>query len=112
MVIELSMVDSKPLEEIIQHLTKMALADGKITEEEQELLESVTVNVLVYDRALEDALEDGVITEEERETLAAMKDQLVTEAFEISKASDGIGDDEMKILRILLDNIDFEDDDE
>ena len=99
---------AKPLEDIIQHLTKMALADGKITEEEGELLESIAINILVYDRAMEDALEDGLITEEEQETLIGLKDQMASEAYELSAITDGISDDEVKILRVLLDNVDFE----
>ena len=102
-------MDNK-LEEIIHHLTKMALADGKMTKEEQELLESITVNIMIYDRAVEDALEDGIITEEEKETLIAIKDQLITEAYELSLETDGISDDELRILRVLVNSIDINED--
>jgi hypothetical protein len=91
--------------EVVSAVTKAALADGKITEEEAEILESVHVNVLIYDQAVEDSLEDGVITFEEKETLFALKQQILNEAWDIASVSAGVSEDELKMLEILLKKI-------
>lgn len=97
------------LQKIIQSITRAAKADGKITEEEQELLESIQVNVLIYDQALEDALEDGIIDKAEQDTLHGIKHSILNEAYEIAEVSEGVSDDELKLLQILLAEIESED---
>ena len=97
-------VDEKQnqLQKIIRIITRTAKADGKITAEEQEILESIQINVLVYDQALEDALDDGIITDEENETLQGLKHQILNDAYEIAEVSQGVSDEEIKLLQILL----------
>ena len=90
------------LQKIIQSITRAARADGKITQEEQELLESIQINVLIYDQAIDDALADGIIDDEEKDTLQAIKQSILSEAYEIAEVSEGVSDDEVKMLQILL----------
>ncbi len=92
----------KKINEMIKSITKVALSDGKITPEEAELIERVQINVLIYDNALEDALDDGIITDEEKVILDALKMEILNDAWEIASISDGIDENELKMLEILL----------
>ncbi len=93
------------IQEVVSAVTKTALADGKITSEEADILEAIQVNVLIYDQALEDSLEDGIITEEEREILVGIKHQILNEAWDVASISDGVSEDELKMLEILLNKV-------
>lgn len=93
--------DDENFTKIIEQLTKMAKADGKITEEEENLLAEAQVNLMLYDQALNDALEDGIITEEEKELLDGLKEQMIQSSWELAKESDGVSDDELKLLEVL-----------
>jgi hypothetical protein len=97
------------LQEIIKSITSAARADGKITDEEAELLESVQINVLIYDQALEDALDDGIISDEENDTLNGLKHQILNDAYDIANISEGVSEDEIKILQVLLRELESED---
>lgn len=102
-------MDKKPddikIHDVVAAVTKAALADGKITEEEAEILEAVQINTFVYDQAVEDALEDGIITNEEREILNGLKQQILNEAWDIASISEGVSEDELKMLEVLLKKI-------
>ncbi len=88
--------------DIISKMTEIALADGRITEEEQELLASAQVNLLMYDEALAKALEDGIIDQNELELLEGFKEQIIQDAILVSEISEGISEDELKILDALI----------
>ena len=97
--------ESNLLSDIIAKMTELAYADGKITEEEEELLTAAQINLMIYDEALEDALEDGIIDSEESEVLAGLKQQILDGAWQVASESDGISDDELKLLEVLLSKI-------
>lgn len=91
------------LHEVVAAVTRAARADGKITEEEAELLEAVQVNVLIYEQALEDAMEDNIITDEEKDILDGLKQQILADSWDVAKLSEGnISDDELKMLEVIL----------
>ncbi len=93
--------DDETFTKIIEQLTKMAKADGKITEEEEALLVEAQVNLMLYDQALNEALEDGIITEDEKELLEGIKEQLIQSSWDLAKESEGVSEDELKLLEIL-----------
>ncbi len=93
--------DDEVFSGIIEQLTKIAKADGKITEEEEELLIQAQVNLMLYDEALAEALEDGIISDEERELLNGLKEQLIQSSWDLAEESEGVSDDEIKLLEIL-----------
>jgi len=97
------------LQNIIKSISKAARADGKITDEEREILESVQINILIYDQALEDALDDGIIDKKEQDMLNGLKHQILNEAYDIAEISEGITDDEIKLLQVLLAELETED---
>lgn len=94
------------LQEVVAAVTKAALADGKITQEEAEILEAVQINTLIYEQALADALDDGIITNEENDTLEGLKQQILSDAWDIAAVSDSnVSNDELKMLEVLLKKI-------
>ena len=94
------------LQEVVAAVTKAALADGKITQEEAEILEAVQINALIYEQALSDALDDGIITSEENDTLEGLKQQILSDAWDIASVSDNsVSNDELKMLEVLLKKI-------
>lgn len=109
-----SMVNTEEkLQEVVAAVTKAALADGKITQEEAEILEAVQINTLIYEQALADALEDGIITNEENDTLEGLKQQILSDAWDIASISDNtVSNDELKMLEILLKKIEEQKDSE
>lgn len=94
--------DDAKLQDVVAAVTKAALADEKITPEEAEILEAVQINLLVYDQALDDAKADGIITEEESDTLDGLKQQILNDAWDIASVSDGVSEDELKMLEVIL----------
>ena len=90
------------ISELINTLTKIALADDKITTEEAKILDSVQISVLLYDQALDNALDDGVIDESEKGLLTALKNKILEEAADILNVSEGISDKELKLLQVIL----------
>lgn len=98
--------DDNKLQELVAAVTRAALADGKITAEEAEILEAVQINILVYEQAVADALDDGVITSEEKDTLEGLKQQILGDAWDIASVSDSnVSNDELKMLQVLLKKI-------
>jgi hypothetical protein len=98
--------DDDKLHEVVAAVTKAALADGKITAEEAEILEAVQINILVYEQAMDDALADGVITNDEKDTLNGLKQQILSDAWDIASVSDSnVSNDELKMLEVLLKKI-------
>ena len=101
------------LQEVVAAVTKAALADGKITQEEAEILEAVQINALIYEQALADALDDGIITNEENDTLEGLKQQILSDAWDIASVSDNnVSNDELKMLEVLLKKIEDQKDTE
>lgn len=98
------LTDDEKLREIIGSITKIARADGKITEEEAEILENVQINLLMYDDYLNEAMEDGIIDDDEMDMLIGLKQNIIAEAWDIAQVSDGVSDDELKMLEVLLQN--------
>ena len=97
------------LQEVVAAVTRAALADGKITGEEAEILEAVQINTLIYEQALADALDDGIITSEENDTLDGLKQQILSDAWDIAAVSDSnVSNDELKMLEVLLKKIEEE----
>ncbi|MCY3413803.1 MAG: hypothetical protein INQ03_19320 [Candidatus Heimdallarchaeota archaeon] len=96
----------KKISELVTALTKIALADGKISPKEAAILESVQINFILYDQALESALEDGVIDQSEKTLLTKLKNKIMGEAADIVNVSEGVSEAEMKLLEVLLKNFD------
>ncbi len=93
--------DDEVFSKIIEQMTKIAQADGKLTEEEVELLTEAQINLMLYDEALNEALEDGFISDDEKELLEGIKEQIILQSYELAELTDGLSKDELKLLEIL-----------
>ena len=101
--------DDNKLKELVAAVTRAALADGKITAEEAEILEAVQINIMVYEQAMDDAVADGIITSDEKDTLDGLKQQILSDAWDIASVSDNnVSNDELKMLEVLLKKIEEE----
>ena len=69
---------------LIEELTEVALEDGKITEDERKIIDSVADNVKTFSKVLEWALDDEVITKNEKKDLSSCLDFLKGEARAVS----------------------------
>ena len=97
--------DQEKMKLMIEAVTRVAKADGKITSEEASLLESVQISLMVYDQYLAEALDDGIITDEEKEMLVALKQQIIDGAWDVASISEGVSEDELKMLDMLLHSV-------
>jgi regulator of RNase E activity RraB len=93
------------IEQVISQMTKVAKQDGKITQEEEELIVEAHINLLAYDQALEEALEDGIIDSQEKELLTGLREQIIQGAWDIAAESDGVSEDELKLLDVLINKV-------
>jgi sporulation protein YlmC with PRC-barrel domain/tellurite resistance protein len=89
------------LTNIIRELLITAGNDGKISPEEQALINQVRVDLGTYNEALEEALEDGVITAAELKNLEKIKDQLILNAVNLANQDNKIDSDESALIRKL-----------
>ncbi len=90
------------LSNLIRTMTKLALEDQVITEEEEELLTNAQINMMTYDNMIVEFLEDGVIDEEESDILQSFKEMIVQEAVELSDLSTDPNSKEMKTLSNII----------
>lgn len=90
------------MKKVWEILKSAALADNIITEEEANVLDQITENLLEYALVLDKAWEDGIITEEEKEFLKAARDQIWENAYEEVIKDREISMDEHRILEALL----------
>ncbi|MHA2365557.1 MAG: hypothetical protein ACXAC7_16490 [Candidatus Hodarchaeales archaeon] len=83
---------------IIRDLMLDASKDGKITQEEKDLINTVDVNLPTYYQALDKALEDGVITKEEEELLDNIKEKIIYEMHKIASSDKKMTIDEKDLV--------------
>lgn len=94
------MID-KTLGNIIEQLRKQALKDGKITDDEDSIIASVTWNVAKFLEVVEKAEEDGVITPEEAEEMDFFLAQIKRDSDILAKRDGVVTDDEAALLKII-----------
>ncbi|MHA2275965.1 MAG: hypothetical protein ACXAC2_09375, partial [Candidatus Kariarchaeaceae archaeon] len=75
--------------------------DGKITDEEQKLINTVTVELEIYYDALDKAIEDGVITKKEEEKLEEIKEYIIRRTYIVAQEDQKISIDEQKLIKKL-----------
>ena len=88
---------------------ELAAEDGKITEDEHNILKNIEISLAEFTEKLKEALEDGIITPEEVDMLKKFKAQMLKDAFDIAKMDDKLTIDELKILMTLAVAIDLPD---
>jgi DNA-binding PadR family transcriptional regulator len=84
---------------IYDNLLEVALKDGRLTEQEYNLLSNIMVNLKSYAKTYEDALiKDGFITGDEKEKIIKSSNKILEEAFSTAFIDKEIDVDEEKII--------------
>jgi len=94
---ELEKIDS-----VIDQLGSVAGADGKITREEQSLLDEIMDNLSDYRLLVLDALEDDTITEEESKKMQDALDKIVDNASKIALEDGNFTADEEQLIETII----------
>jgi sporulation protein YlmC with PRC-barrel domain len=89
------------LSNLVRDLMTEAGKDGKITDEEQKLINTVTVELEIYYDALDKAIEDGVITKKEEEKLEEIKEYIIRRTYIVAQEDQKISIDEQKLIKKL-----------
>jgi sporulation protein YlmC with PRC-barrel domain len=89
------------LSNLVRDLMTEAGKDGKITDEEQKLINTVTVELEIYYDALDKAIEDGVITKKEEEKLEEIKEYIIRRTYIVAQEDQKISMDEQKLIKKL-----------
>ncbi|MHA2250508.1 MAG: hypothetical protein ACXAD7_09100 [Candidatus Kariarchaeaceae archaeon] len=92
---------SKQAREIWDKLRDTALKDGIISDEENELISNIVLDVGAYSEMVDKALEDGVITEAEKIELFEGRMEILEKAYEIARQDHIVTDDEKEILKSI-----------
>ncbi len=91
----------RSLTNLVRDLLVEAGRDGKITADEQALIDTVSVDVGAYQEALEQALADGIVTEEEEAQLESFKQDMLRRVHFIARQDDVGTRDEYALIRKL-----------
>lgn len=84
---------------VVRDLMKEALKDGKITNEEEKLINSISVSLSDYYDALSGALDDKIITKDEEKVLDILKEKMIKEVHSISLEDEVLSADERAIIK-------------
>ncbi|MHA2504178.1 MAG: hypothetical protein ACXAE3_15070 [Candidatus Kariarchaeaceae archaeon] len=92
----------KEIDEFIDQLGDIAGADGKITAEEQTVLDEIMNDLSDYRILVMDVLEDGVVTEEESVSMQRSLDNIINNASKIALSDGRLSDDEEILIESLI----------
>ena len=91
------------IDETIDQLMSIASSDGKITKEEQAILDEIMNEMSDYRLMVLDALEDGEIDENEEQEMRDALDKIVDNASKMAIADGTLSDDEKRLIDSLID---------
>ena len=83
---------------VLRDLMITANKDGKITDDEKALIDSVSVDLNTYQQAVTKALEEGVITEQQQQSLDSIKDQILRNMYHVASKDKKITSDERALI--------------
>ncbi|MHA2295663.1 MAG: MFS transporter [Candidatus Hodarchaeales archaeon] len=86
---------------IWNQMKETILQDNIITQDEQNLIESIMFNVKVYGNLIEEAIKNGMIDKEEQEQLLEDREKIWIEAHNIAVEADGLSEDIQNVLTTL-----------
>jgi len=90
------------IDNFIDLLTSVADADGKVTVEEQSLMDEIMNDLSDYRLLVMEALEDNMVSEEEAKSMKKALDNIVTNASRIALADGNLSDDEEHLINSLI----------
>ncbi len=78
------------LNQILENLTKMAEADGKVTSEEEGFLAKLRSNIERFQAAAKDALADDQISDDEFDDMIILRDRILVDAVSFKSESEDV----------------------
>lgn len=78
------------LNDILENLTKMAEADGKVTAEEEEFLSKLRTNIERFQKSAKDALADSQISDDEFDDMIILRDRILVDAVSFKSESEDV----------------------
>ena len=97
---------NQDLPRLMKKIADLAKQDGEITDEEYDILQSLSFDVAEYMIALEDSLADGKIDKFERETLINLKSKIISNARTVAIKDGVVSQDEMALLNKMIEILD------
>lgn len=96
-------MEPEQLHRLISDLKEIMLKDGKITTEENNILNKVIKNTDDFKKAYELALADNVITTDEAVTLTVLWDKIYDESYKIAMQDNKLSNDEAEMIFKIFD---------
>jgi len=90
------------IDKVIDQLSSIAASDGKITKEEQNLLDNIMNELSDYRLLVMDALDDGTIDAQEEKDMGQALDRIVEHASNIALADGTLSKDEETLIEQLI----------
>ncbi len=90
-------------DELMSELFGVAMEDGKVTEYEMEILNSIRSNYRFYLDSLRDAMRDGVISRDECALLNTIKKSLYQSVVDTALKDARVNEDEARLLEKFVD---------
>ncbi len=87
--------------DILAELYKVAQEDGKLSQDEYEIIKQVEVDLELFNKALAAAEEDQMLEPEEIGKLMDLRDRILERAEIVARADGTVSDDEIKLLGTL-----------
>ena len=91
------------LYKLVNDLKEIMQRDGKITTEENAILNKVMKNVNVFKDNYNKALEDNVITEDEAINLTVLWDKIYDDSYSVAMQDSKLSDDEAAMIFKIFD---------
>lgn len=92
-------MDSSARKAIWNQLRDIALADGKLSHEEQELMTTIILDIERYNQMIQQALDDGIIDVSEERELFEGRMKILEKAYDKAREDKTISEDEKRILK-------------
>ena len=78
------------LGDILEKLTQMAEADGKVTQEEEDFLAKLRSNIEEFQRSVNFATTDEQISDDQFHDIIILRDKILADALEFDTGSDDV----------------------
>jgi len=91
--------------DVLTEIFEAAAKDGKITEEEYEIIKQVEVDIDIFNKALEQVEMDNILEPEEIGKLMDLRDRILERAEIVARSDDVISEDEAELLKVIANAI-------
>lgn len=93
------------LEELYKKLYEQAEIDGKVTEDEEKILQNIKLGIDEFKKYADKALEDNLVTVSEHTKMLQLQNKILRESERQAMEDDKISDDERELLQLLIRSI-------